>query len=239
MARFRSHPARCALFGHRRDPPSSRHQAAAPAGGHRALGGYPATRCWSAACRCSSPAGGCCIRPARCCRRKTSAWSRRCLAAMPQVAGSTAACGRLAACRCPALLRLGRGAAAARECGADRWLLLCLPDSDLSATVADDVRTTMRKIRSMVPCCCTAALCCWRAAARSRRSAGPLAGDFQIRSAFVVVDHGVLQLSAHIQYPINDRIRSALQDGVTLAFDLDVTISAPPAPVVQRDACSR
>jgi Domain of unknown function (DUF4390) len=57
------------------------------------------------------------------------------------------------------------------------------------------------------------------------RGAGPLAGDFQIRSAFVVVDHGVLQLSAHIEYPINDRIRSALRDGVTLAFDLDVIIS--------------
>jgi hypothetical protein len=57
------------------------------------------------------------------------------------------------------------------------------------------------------------------------RAAGPLAGDLEIRSAFVVVDHGVLQLSAHIQYPINDRIRIALQEGVTLAFDLDVTIS--------------
>ena len=57
------------------------------------------------------------------------------------------------------------------------------------------------------------------------RGAGPLAGDFQIRSAFVVVDHGVLQLSAHIDYPVNDRIRSALRDGVTLAFDLEVTIS--------------
>ena len=60
---------------------------------------------------------------------------------------------------------------------------------------------------------------------RGVRSAGPLAGDFQIRSAFIVVDHGVLQLSAHIEYPINDRIRSALRDGVTLAFDLEVTIS--------------
>ena len=63
------------------------------------------------------------------------------------------------------------------------------------------------------------------AAPRGVRSAGPLDGDFQIRSAFVVVDHGVLQLSAHIDYPINDRIRSALRDGVTLAFDLDVTVS--------------
>ena len=63
------------------------------------------------------------------------------------------------------------------------------------------------------------------AAPRGVRSAGPLDGDFEIHSAFVVVDHGVLQLNAHIEYPINDRIRGALQDGVTLAFDLDVTIS--------------
>jgi Domain of unknown function (DUF4390) len=63
------------------------------------------------------------------------------------------------------------------------------------------------------------------ASPRGVRSAGPLAGDFQVRSAFVVVDHGVLQLSAHIEYPINDRIRTALRDGVTLAFDLEITIS--------------
>ena len=63
------------------------------------------------------------------------------------------------------------------------------------------------------------------AAPRGARAAGPLAGDFQIRSAFVVVDHGELQLSAHIEYPINDRIRSALRDGVTLAFDLEISIS--------------
>ena len=41
----------------------------------------------------------------------------------------------------------------------------------------------------------------------------------------MVVDHGVLQLNAHVQYPVNDRIRSALQDGVTLAFDMDLNIT--------------
>src|SRR5581483_2699593 len=59
------------------------------------------------------------------------------------------------------------------------------------------------------------------------RSAGPLDGDFQINSAFVVLDHGVLQLNAQIQYPNNSQIRSALQDGVTLVFDVDLTISRP------------
>jgi uncharacterized protein DUF4390 len=56
-------------------------------------------------------------------------------------------------------------------------------------------------------------------------AAGPLDGDFQIHSAFVVIDRGVLQLNVHVQYPINDRIRSALQDGVTLAFDLELNIT--------------
>ena len=41
----------------------------------------------------------------------------------------------------------------------------------------------------------------------------------------MVVDHGELQLSAHIGNPIRDRIRSALRDGVTLAFDLEISIS--------------
>jgi len=58
-------------------------------------------------------------------------------------------------------------------------------------------------------------------------AAGPLDGDFEIRSAYIVFDHGVVQLNCHVEYPLNDRIRSALLDGVTVAFDLDVTISRP------------
>jgi Domain of unknown function (DUF4390) len=65
----------------------------------------------------------------------------------------------------------------------------------------------------------------WLAAPMIRGAAGPLDGDFQIRSAFVVIDRGVLQLNVHVQYPINDRIRSALQDGVTLAFDVECSIT--------------
>lgn len=57
------------------------------------------------------------------------------------------------------------------------------------------------------------------------RPDGLLEGDFEVRSAFVVVDHGVLQLNAHVQYPDNDLIQSQLRDGLTLEFDLDVTIS--------------
>jgi len=69
------------------------------------------------------------------------------------------------------------------------------------------------------------ALFCWLAAPRLRAAAGPLDGDFQIRSAFAVIDRGVLQLNVHVQYPINERIRSALQDGVTLAFDLELNVT--------------
>lgn len=54
---------------------------------------------------------------------------------------------------------------------------------------------------------------------------GPLDGEFEVRSAFIVIDRGVLQLNVHVQYPINDRIRSALEDGVTLSFDVDLNIT--------------
>jgi hypothetical protein len=54
---------------------------------------------------------------------------------------------------------------------------------------------------------------------------GPLDGEFEIHSAFIVVEQGVLKLSAHVQYPLTGPIRSALRDGVTLAFDLDLNMS--------------
>lgn len=60
---------------------------------------------------------------------------------------------------------------------------------------------------------------------RVSRADGPLDGELRIESAFIVVDQGVLQLNAHIQYPSSDDIRTALQDGITLEFDLDVSLS--------------
>jgi len=71
----------------------------------------------------------------------------------------------------------------------------------------------------------TLGLLCALAVPSANGAAGPLDGDFQILSAFVVVDRGVLQLNVHVQYPLNDRIRSALQDGVTLAFDVELNIT--------------
>jgi len=81
----------------------------------------------------------------------------------------------------------------------------------------------MRKISIVLAA--ALALSCWLATPRLWAAAGPLDGDFQIRSAFVVIDRGVMQLNVHVQYPINERIRSALQDGVTLAFDLECNVT--------------
>jgi hypothetical protein len=55
--------------------------------------------------------------------------------------------------------------------------------------------------------------------------ASPLAGTFEVGSASVTNRRGVWELSAHVRYPNNERIRGALQDGVTLTFDLEVAIS--------------
>jgi hypothetical protein len=68
-------------------------------------------------------------------------------------------------------------------------------------------------------------LLCWPAAPPAPGAAGPLDGELEISSAFVVIDRSVLQLNVHAQYPINERIRGALQDGVTLEFDVDVSIT--------------
>lgn len=58
-------------------------------------------------------------------------------------------------------------------------------------------------------------------------AAGPLDGVFEVRSASTMVVNGVVELSASISYPNTTQIRDALRDGVTLAFDLDISVSAP------------
>lgn len=54
---------------------------------------------------------------------------------------------------------------------------------------------------------------------------GQLDGAFEILSAYIALDHSVVQLNARMQYPNSQRIRTALQDGVSLAFDLQVVIT--------------
>ncbi|HEX7418086.1 MAG TPA: DUF4390 domain-containing protein [Steroidobacteraceae bacterium] len=55
--------------------------------------------------------------------------------------------------------------------------------------------------------------------------AGALDGTLEVRSAYVDVDKGVFQLHAHIEYPVNAQIEKALEDGITLTFDLDVNVA--------------
>jgi hypothetical protein len=54
--------------------------------------------------------------------------------------------------------------------------------------------------------------------------ADALDGVLEVRSAYVSVEQGVFQLYARVVYPVNDDIRAALKDGLTLTFDLDVVI---------------
>ena len=63
-------------------------------------------------------------------------------------------------------------------------------------------------------------------------SASPIAradaldGVLEVRSAYASADdRGVFQLFARIAYPVNDDIRAALKDGLTLSFNLDVVVS--------------
>jgi hypothetical protein len=54
--------------------------------------------------------------------------------------------------------------------------------------------------------------------------ANALDGILEVRSAYVNLDQGVIQLYARIQYPLNPAIREALQDGVTLTFDVEARV---------------
>lgn len=55
--------------------------------------------------------------------------------------------------------------------------------------------------------------------------ADALDGVLEIRSAYVNVDHSVFELHARVEYPLTPAIRDALQDGVTLTFDLDTRVA--------------
>jgi Domain of unknown function (DUF4390) len=51
-----------------------------------------------------------------------------------------------------------------------------------------------------------------------------LDGVLQVSSAYVNFDQGVIQLYARVQYPLNPAIQKALQDGVTLTFDVEAKV---------------
>lgn len=54
--------------------------------------------------------------------------------------------------------------------------------------------------------------------------ADALDGELAVQSAFVNVESGVYQLQARVRYPVNDQIRAALRDGVSLTFDLEARV---------------
>ena len=54
--------------------------------------------------------------------------------------------------------------------------------------------------------------------------ADALDGVLEVRSAYVNIDKGVFLLHARIEYPVSPAIRTALQDGLTLTFDLDARV---------------
>jgi len=55
--------------------------------------------------------------------------------------------------------------------------------------------------------------------------ADALDGLLEVRSAYMNIDNGVFQLFARVAYPVNEDIRAALKDGLTLTFDLDVIVA--------------
>jgi hypothetical protein len=54
--------------------------------------------------------------------------------------------------------------------------------------------------------------------------ADALDGVLEVHSAYVNIDKGVFLLHARVEYPVNQDIRDALRDGVTLTFDLDTRV---------------
>jgi hypothetical protein len=71
----------------------------------------------------------------------------------------------------------------------------------------------------------TLLLAAFMACAAGGARADALDGLLEVRSAYMNVDSGVFQLFARVAYPVNDDIRAALKDGLTLTFDLDVVVS--------------
>jgi hypothetical protein len=51
-----------------------------------------------------------------------------------------------------------------------------------------------------------------------------LDGTLGVESAFVSVEDGVYLLQARVTYPVNDQIRAALRDGVSLTFELEAVV---------------
>ena len=69
-----------------------------------------------------------------------------------------------------------------------------------------------------------AAWCAVALGAATAARADALDGILEVHSAYVNIDKGVFLLHARVEYPETPAIRNALQDGVTLTFDLEVRV---------------
>lgn len=56
-------------------------------------------------------------------------------------------------------------------------------------------------------------------------AADALDGEFEVRSAFININSDVYLLHADVLYPVNEAMRTALTDGVTLDFSLQAVVS--------------
>lgn len=83
----------------------------------------------------------------------------------------------------------------------------------------------IRRVASRGLCGAWAAAATFLVLAAGLARADALDGVLAVRSAYVNVDGGVFELHARVQYPVNDEIRAALHDGVTLLADLDVSVA--------------
>jgi hypothetical protein len=87
--------------------------------------------------------------------------------------------------------------------------------SMLRADLTRDGLTRSGLLATLCAIALAAPLCCL---------ADALDGLLEVRSAYINVDKGVFLLHARVDYPVGPAIRSALKDGVTLIFDLDVRV---------------
>lgn len=77
--------------------------------------------------------------------------------------------------------------------------------------------------RRLVPVLAAMALAALGALAAPAHAA-TLDGVLAVRSHYVALDHGVVKLNASVEYPRNPAIREALQDGVTLTFEVEARV---------------
>jgi Domain of unknown function (DUF4390) len=77
---------------------------------------------------------------------------------------------------------------------------------------------------SLIRCGRLAALCVASLGAVNLAHADALDGILEVRSAYVNLDKGVFLLHARVEYPVSPTIRTALQDGITLTFELNARV---------------